>query len=79
MSARSCRCACGGVLVARGPRLEDLAGPVRAHAATPAHRAWRRRREKVMATAERRARLRAELVALRLAGALELERLGLRP
>lgn len=75
---RACRCACGGVLVAWGDRLEDLEAPVILHARTALHRAWRRRQDKVTATAARRRELRAELSALRLARALELERLGLR-
>ncbi len=75
---RACACACGGILVAHGDRLEDLEAPVTAHVRTPMHRAWRRRFEKVQATAARRRRLRSELEALRLRRALELERLGLR-
>jgi hypothetical protein len=75
---RACRCACGGDLVAWGDRLEDLVAPVALHVRTPLHRAWRRRRDTVTATAAWRRELRAEISGLRLSRALELERLGLR-
>ncbi len=60
---RTERCACGGLIVAASPDL--VMDSVRCHNLTPLHRAWRRRREAVIAAAIFRAGLRADVAAIR--------------
>lgn len=56
-------CACG-ITVYADP--EAPASGVQLHNASPEHRAWRRNGDKVRATVERRARMRADLEVARL-------------
>lgn len=56
-------CACGLVVYADA---EAPVSGVQLHNASPEHRAWRRNAEKVAATSERRARMRADLGIVRL-------------